>query len=133
MSSKTAILFLLSPIVAPVFAMLACSTSPERDMSKDQDASVAEAGKDSAVTPPVKDAAGVEAGDEGGVGCPKECEAQDAQGSGDTTCPIGYKWSGTDCILLRGCGGCKGADCGKLMKYDECQKLAVDCAIKCPL
>lgn len=66
----------------------------------------------------------------GGVGtvcCEPDCSSMDATGSGDVACPLGYKWSGSDCVLVRGCGGCTGADCANLMTFDQCQALKQAC------
>ena len=60
--------------------------------------------------------------------CAGFCDPMDAVGTGDRTCPWGFKWDGTACQEVRGCSGCVGADCDLLMTFTECQEYGEACA-----
>jgi len=122
--------------VASVFAALSLFSpsgcaSHDRDVASDSgsplDAAKEDASQD-AGKPIVLDS-GIS--EDSGKVCPAECAPYDVTGVGDSTCPLGYGWSGTDCILLHGCTGCQGADCAKLMTFQDCQKLGLKCLPLC--
>ncbi len=62
------------------------------------------------------------------VCCEPMCGAMDAVGTGDTACPLGHKFNGSDCVLVRGCSGCTGADCDRLLTFTECSNLKTACS-----
>jgi hypothetical protein len=53
------------------------------------------------------------------VSCgPEDCRPMDAQGQGNCTLLLGYRWDGQACVSEAGCS-CVGPDCGKLASTQE--------------
>jgi len=71
--------------------------------------------------------------EQAGVGLAPEgdcapCTEIDAHGAGGSCggAPWGFKWTGSDCVLVRGCS-CEGSDCDALMTYSECEEHRRSC------